>query len=243
MKPINRERRVFHFSGGRTSAYMVLHFFKPGDLVVFCDTGREHPDTYRFVKDFETHTQIPVVWLYSDFVKDVIIAEKMIPNRFKRKCTINLKIKKARRYLRSVGWYSYTQFIGFRHDEQNRIKEYKTKWQAVETIFPLNDFLVDKPKIINYWKQFNYDLKIESIEGNCRLCFQKGENAIIALIQNEPGIENIWVNDEENKSINPNGYTYFKGTTIRQLAKIAYASKTKYNLSDFSPKFNCSCTS
>lgn len=75
------------------------------------------------------------------------------------------------------------------------------------------------------------------------MCFQKGEAAIIALIQNEPGIENEWIEDEENKEINPNGYTYFKGVTIRRLSEIAYTSKTKYDLKNFTPKFSCSCTS
>ncbi len=236
-------KNVFHFSGGRTSAYMVIHFYKPGDLVIFCDTGRENNDTYRFIQDFEQNTKIPIVKLKGDFVLDVIVKEQMIPNRFKRKCTINLKIKKARRYLRSIGWFKYNQFIGFRHDEQERIKNYKDYWKQVVSIFPLNDFFITKEIVNNYWKPIKWKLKIQAIEGNCTLCFQKGENAIIALIQNAPGIESDWVNDEENKIINPKGYTYFKGVTIRQLSEIAYSLKTKYDLSNINAKFNCSCTS
>ena len=143
--------RVFHFSGGRTSAYMVIHFWEPGDLVIFCDTGRENKDTYRFIADFQKYTLIPVIILKSDWRKEVIIAEKMLPNRFKRKCTINLKIRKARRYLRSIGWFRYEQFIGFRHDEKDRIKGYTTHWQAVTTTFILDKFFIEKPTIINYF--------------------------------------------------------------------------------------------
>ena len=52
---------VFNFSGGKTSAYMVIHYWKPGDLVIFTDTGREHPKTYKFIHDFEAHENIPVI--------------------------------------------------------------------------------------------------------------------------------------------------------------------------------------
>jgi hypothetical protein len=33
--------RVFNFSGGQTSAYMVIKYSKPEDIVIFTDTGRE----------------------------------------------------------------------------------------------------------------------------------------------------------------------------------------------------------
>lgn len=56
-------KRVFNFSGGRTSAFMVIHYYKPGDIVIFCDTGREHPKTYKFINDFEAYEQIPIIRL------------------------------------------------------------------------------------------------------------------------------------------------------------------------------------
>lgn len=214
-----------------------------GDLVIFCDTGREHADTYRFIRDFIRITGIAVIWLKGDFRKEVIIAESMIPNHFKRKCTINLKIKKVRRYLRSIGLFKYTQFVGFRADEPVRVKEYKERWQQVKTIFPLDVAGIEKPEILLFWKGKDYDLKIHSIQGNCSLCFEKGESATIALIQNDPSIADIWIEDEESKIINPNGYTYFKGTTIRKLKEQALSLKKIYNLEDFTPKFNCACTS
>jgi 3'-phosphoadenosine 5'-phosphosulfate sulfotransferase (PAPS reductase)/FAD synthetase len=44
-------QRVINFSGGKTSAYMTIKYYKPGDLVIFCDTGREHFKTYKFIND------------------------------------------------------------------------------------------------------------------------------------------------------------------------------------------------
>lgn len=235
-------KRVFHFSGGRTSGYMVMHYWQPGDIAIFCDTGREDKRTYKFVNDFEFHTGIKIIKLKGDFVNDVIVKEQMIPNRFKRKCTLNLKIKKARRYLRSIGWFRYTQFIGFRADEKIRVDEYPNYWEAVTTEFPLYDNGITKPMVKDFWKPVSWDLTTPPILGNCDLCFQKGKNAIMAILKDEPWRADVWMNDEENKIINPKGYTYFNGTTIRELRDLALGLKKQYNLFDIEPQFNCACT-
>lgn len=237
-----KEKRVFHFSGGHSSGLMVLSNYQPGDLVIFCDTGREDPDTYRFVNDFERENGIPVIKLTGDWRKEVIKAEQMIPNMFKRKCTINLKIKKARRYLRSIGWFRYTQFVGFRYDEPNRVTDYKHIWQAVTTIFPLHRDRITSFEVGSFWQPISYRLKIPKILSNCDLCFLKGEAASIAIIKDDPSKADKWIEDEENKELNPNGYTYHKGKTMRQLKEIALSMKGVVNLEDYVPKFNCACT-
>lgn len=242
MKEAANTKRVFHFSGGASSGLMVLHNYQLGDLVIFCDTGREDPDTYRFVNEFEKENGIPIIKLIGNWRKEVIKAEYMIPNKFKRKCTINLKIKKARRYLRSIGWFRYTQFVGFRYDEPTRVSEYKNHWQAVTTIFPLHRDRITGQEVVGFWLGIPYCLKIPKILSNCDLCFLKGEAAIIAIIQNDPSKADKWIEDEENEELNPNGYTYHKGKTMRQLRDIALSTKKRYVLDDFNPKFNCACT-
>lgn len=234
--------RVFHFSGGRTSAYMVLTNYQSGDIVIFCDTGREDPDTYRFIKDFSTYEKIPVVWLTGNWREDVIRKEQMIPNIFKRKCTINMKIKRARRYLRSLSLFSYTQFVGFRFDEPERVKTYRNHWVKVETRFPLFEQGISKPEIVLFFRSKPYDLKIASILGNCDLCFLKGEAAAMAIIKDKPERADKWIEDEEDKDLNPNGYTYHKGKTMRQIRDAALKTQTLFPLEELNPKFNCACT-
>ena len=104
-------QKVFNISGGRTSAFMVAKYWAPGDIVIFCDTTREHAKTYKFLNDFEAHEKIPIVRLqynggWEGFLKKWNNG-KNIPNRMKRVCTIELKIKTARRYLRSLGLMQY----------------------------------------------------------------------------------------------------------------------------------------
>ena len=232
-------QRVINFSGGKTSALMTIIEYKEGDLVIFCDTGREHPKTYKFINDFEAYENIPVTRLkYEGGFTALLLKRKAIPNRFMRFCTIELKVKTARRYLRSIGITKYYNLIGFRFDEQQRIKRRKKHWKQVQDIFPLNDLHITKDYVNEYWKSKPYTLEMPSILGNCTLCFQKGQNAIIAILKEHPELAKEWIEDEELI-----GNTYFKDYSMKQLLEISKKPKLQYNLFEIEPAFDCACTS
>jgi len=230
---------VFNFSGGRTSAYMVLKYYKKHDLVIFTDTGREHINTYKFIDDFENIEKIPIIKLkYNGGFENLIKNKKMLPNIMMRFCTIELKIKTARRYLRSINLNSYNNIIGFRHDEQNRINNYKEHWKKVKTLFPLNEEKISKIDILNFWNNKKYNLEIPSILSNCDLCFLKGKNNIISILRDYPELADKWIKDE-----NLINATYIKNYSY---SKMLYLSKLPYtkqlDLFNLTPSFNCSCT-
>jgi 3'-phosphoadenosine 5'-phosphosulfate sulfotransferase (PAPS reductase)/FAD synthetase len=59
-------KRIINFSGGKSSALMTILEYNPEtDYVVFCDTGREHEKTYKFINDFEAFENIPIIRLGS----------------------------------------------------------------------------------------------------------------------------------------------------------------------------------
>jgi hypothetical protein len=234
-------QRVINFSGGKTSALMTILEYKKEDLVIFCDTDREHPKTYKFINDFEAFENIPIIRLkYDGGFTGLLLKQKAIPNRFKRFCTIELKVKTARRYLRSIGLMKYENLVGFRYDEQLRIKRRKQHWKQVTDSFPLNDLGITKHHVNEFWKFKPYTLELEPILGNCTLCFQKGENAIIAIMQKYPELSKEWIEDEELI-----GHTYFKDKSMKDLLNIAnYLKNTKqYNLFEIESAFDCACTS
>lgn len=232
-------KKVFNISGGRTSGLMVAENYQPGDLVIFCDTGREHPKTYKFLHDFEAFENIPIIWLkYEGGFTKLIEKRKMIPNIAMRFCTIELKIKTARRYLRSIGLTKYENIIGFRHDEQNRIKNYKEHWKTVATSFPLNDAKITKQDVFKYWRNKPYDLETPAILGNCDLCFLKGKNAIIQILREQPELADKWIEDE--KSIDA---TYINGISYEKMLAVSKQPYFKQiDLFDLEPAFNCACT-
>lgn len=241
-------QRVINFSGGKSSAYMTILEYKPGDIVLFCDTGREHDKTYKFLNDFEAHENIPIVRLTFPGGFENMLTKwgqgyygKKIPNRMQRECTMQLKIKTARRYMRSLGFMKYENLIGFRADEQHRVMRHKEKWKQVVTIFPLYKRGITKQMVNDYWIKKPYTLEIPHILGNCTLCFMKGKDAIIKILSNFPELAEPWIRDEE-ASKHHHGHTYIKGITIKELLEIA-GTRDKYDLTDTIPAFNCACTS
>jgi hypothetical protein len=238
-------QRVFNFSGGKTSAYMVIKYYQPGDIVLFCDTGREHPKTYKFLNDFEAFEQIPVSRTSYDDSRspfDALLSKKrhkIIPNRVKRICTDELKIKTSKRYLRGLGIREFENFIGFRADEKQRVQRRVQPFKKVHDRFPLYEDGVTKDMINGFWDRKPYNLEIPSILGNCTLCFMKGRNAILAILREYPELAEPWINDERQAG----GRTYFPGITIENLLNIAQNNLFKdYNLSEIAPAFDCACT-
>lgn len=230
--------RVFNISGGRTSAYMTIKHYKQGDIVIFCDTGREHKGTYEFLDNIEKFENIPIIRLtYEGGFNRLIEKTKAIPNFFRRFCTIELKIKTARRYLRSLGILEYESFIGFRYDEPQRYLKRKKHWIKVTEKFPLYDDKISKKDILFYWKNKEYDLKIPSILGNCDACFMKGENAILTIYKQFPELAQKWIEDEEKI-----GKTYLTEISHKQMLEKSKLLMKQYDLFEVEPKFNCACT-
>lgn len=245
-------KRIINFSGGKTSAYMTIKEYKEGDLVVFCDTGREHPKTYKFINDFEAHENIPVIRLkYYNEEKpfDALLSRKkykVIPNRVKRICTDELKIKTNKRYLKSLGILTFENFIGFRSDEPQRVHRRKHNFKKVFDKFPLFEQGITKAMVNDFWSKKPYTLEIPAILGNCDLCFMKGKNAIISILSVYPELADKWIADEEEAQKGGKfvGHTYFPDVTYKTLKQIAQNNLFKQqDLSEIAPAFNCACTS
>lgn len=237
-------QRVFNFSGGKTSALMVIRYYQPGDLVIFSDTGREHPKTYKFINDFEAHEGIEITRLTYPGGFEAILSRrgnKTLPNRMRRFCTDDLKVVTAKRHLRSIGVTIYENIIGFRADEPRRVKGFVPKFKRVKTSFPLYDDGIDKQMVNAYWKTKPYTLEIPHILGNCDLCFMKGKNAIVSILMHYPELADKWIADEE-RNMRP-GHTYLPNITYRQMRDIAQNNLFKdYDLNEIAPAFDCACT-
>jgi 3'-phosphoadenosine 5'-phosphosulfate sulfotransferase (PAPS reductase)/FAD synthetase len=141
------EPTVVSFSGGRTSAYMLWRVLQsnggklPEEAVVcFANTGKEEAATLQFVRDCETHWQVPIVWLeyqpenpkfrVVDFetasregepFAALIKKRKYLPNSIARFCTTELKVLAIDRYMKSIGIDEYCTMVGIRADEPRRV--------------------------------------------------------------------------------------------------------------------------
>ena len=238
--------RVINFSGGKTSALMTILHYRKGDLVIFTDTGREHPKTYKFINDFEAFENIPIIRIMHDGGFRGMLEKKnwkQIPNRVKRFCTLELKIKTAKRWLRAnYGKQNYEWLVGFRADEERRVKAYEQRQAYIHPRFPLYEAGIDKDKVNDYWSKKPYTLEIPAILGNCTLCFLKGKNAILNIMRSHPEFAAEWIEDEEMSKKNGKGHTYFEDITYKQLLNIAQNDLFKgQDLNNLNAAFNCTC--
>jgi len=240
-------KRVINFSGGKTSALMTI-LLKPteNDIVLFTDTGWEHPLTYKFIDDFELFEGIKVHKATYTNKKSgnktgfeaMTEVKSFMPNRMNRLCTVELKVMTAKRYLRSLGVQTFENYIGFRYDEPVRVLRHKEQFKKVATKFPLYDQGITKEMVNQYWLTRQYTLEIPSILGNCDLCFLKGKDNIIKILQLYPELADKWIKAEEGKR-----ETFIQGIKYKDLLKIAQSQKSLFDLNDALPAYNCSCTS
>lgn len=139
---------VINVSGGRTSALMLRRVLDAhggrlpsGVHAVFCNTGKERPETLRFVADMQERWGVAIRWLerrgdsdagfaeveYETASRDGEPFEELInerhylPNSQERFCTVELKILVTRAFMLACGFAHWTSVIGFRRDEASRV--------------------------------------------------------------------------------------------------------------------------
>jgi len=219
-----KEPTVISFSGGRTSAYMLWRVLQAHDMslpsdakVIFCNTGKEHEATLDFVRDIEKQWNVLIVWL--EYLKEqpkfkivnydtasrngepfaeLITNKQFLPNSVMRFCTTELKIHPITRYMASIGHEEFQTFAGIRADEPRRVVKLRETLQA-----PLATAGVRQADVQAFWKANSFDLGIEFRDkvtplGNCDLCFMKGGNQLMSIIQREPN-RAIWWAEQEKK--------------------------------------------
>jgi hypothetical protein len=191
------------FSGGRTSAYMLRRILDEGlgegVNVVFADTGKERPETYEFVNRCSEEWQVSVQWVHRPGYFDQLIADKQaLPNTVTRFCTSELKLKPIWAYGKSLGWEHWESVIGIRADEPRRIAKIRgrTPMPFEEVCLPLADAGVTLEEVRSFWWRQPFDLGLREWEGNCDLCFLKGQGKCIRIMQDRPDLAQWWIEKE-----------------------------------------------
>ena len=228
------------FSGGRTSAYMLHEILEANGglpdraVVCFQNTGREMPQTLDFIAECGDRWGVPIVWLEYCIANkkpsfkivdrascsldgepflDLIEKKKVLPNTLMRFCTVELKINTAKRYLKSIGWSSWVNAVGIRHDEPNRFNKADKKdcWVPWR---PLVDKGATKKTVSEFWssQQFGLSLPVvngKTMYGNCDGCFLKSEAQIAMLAKEHPSRLDWWL-ELETKHKHRGDYGFFR---------------------------------
>lgn len=169
----------------------------------------------------------------------------VLPNSRARACTSQLKVRTMQRYLWSRGIYSFVNHIGFRADEPDRAYDLiysGDRDKDVRFSFPLcSDGTIERD-VREWWSRQSFDLRLDSYEGNCHLCFLKRRAVKQRLIREQPALTAWWREWEERKSATCNGggaqWRAEKGHKVSELERDAASDPES---DDGSPAMECAC--
>ncbi|EME5699238.1 phosphoadenosine phosphosulfate reductase family protein [Escherichia coli] len=211
--------QTISFSGGRTSAYMVLKVLDlhPDAEVIYCDTGAEHPGTYRFMREFSEEYGIDITCLRAvpppgtsrvgagrwgfevlsvydigpDFVPMLRLA-RYLDGRPMLGCNRckgdRLKERCYNNYCNAIyGRGKYVRWVGIRADESKRAKTRKN----IRYLCDIDQ--ATKPEILEFWKRQPIDLDIPPNCGNCMFCPKKSNGIIRKAAAEEPEYLEQWL--------------------------------------------------
>ncbi|WP_110951299.1 phosphoadenosine phosphosulfate reductase domain-containing protein [Pseudomonas bohemica] len=192
---------VVSFSGGRTSAFMLFMVLLHNTaediakylLIIFANTGKEHPATLEFVRECAERWGVPIIWLefrdddagfavvdyatasrHGEPFEALIRKRKYLPNPVTRFCTIDLKIRIIHKYLRSLGLSTEDEPVdmmtGIRADEPRRVAKIRQRKTTSESkhatmVMPLADAGVGVQDVTEFWAAQPFDLMLPTING------------------------------------------------------------------------------
>ncbi len=197
-----------------------------GAFVTFANTGMEREETLAFVAACQVAWDVSIRWL--EYVpvmggsrvafREVAFAtaarkgepfeammdhERYVPNQRTRICTKNLKVLTMHAFLRAQGLdlREVTQVIGFRADEPDRVAKSKDDKDNDDHLlrFPLHAVGDTVDDVMGFWAQQPFDLALEPHEGNCTLCFLKGNAVRIRILQKRPDLAEWWIEQQRKR--------------------------------------------
>ncbi|NJP04386.1 MAG: phosphoadenosine phosphosulfate reductase family protein [Chloroflexaceae bacterium] len=131
-------RHIVSLSGGKDSTALALYLRDtiPQLEYVFCDTHKELPETYDYLKRLEAYLQRPIVYLNPNrgFDHWLSLYNGMLPSAQVRWCTRKLKIEPFEAY---VGHDPVWMYIGIRAEEER--KAYISTKPNITAVYPFKE--------------------------------------------------------------------------------------------------------
>lgn len=185
-------------------------------FALFANTGKEREQTLVFVRECGERWGVPVHWVERtpgggvrevDFASasrqgepfaELIRERRFLPHPRARFCTTELKIRPMKQWMLARGFEHWTNVVGLRADEPWRVAnlsatEGKERWDYA---FPLYTAGVRKTDVRAFWRAQPFDLQLEEWEGNCDLCYLKGQAKRRRIIADRPDLAEWWISRE-----------------------------------------------
>lgn len=213
-------RHILSLSGGKDSTALAIYMRNriPDMEYVFCDTGKELPETYEFLNKVEAYLGKPIVRLNSEYSFDhwLQVYSGFLPSARMRWCTKSLKLKPFERYCGEDVVYSY---IGIRADE-NRQGYISTKPNIIP-VFPFKEDGITKADVFRILEESGLGLpdyyKWRTRSG-CYFCFFQRKAEWVGLKENHPDLFEKAKAYEKLSTPTGERYTWAQGESLDELA-------------------------
>lgn len=168
------------FSAGVSSAVAAKYTVKEYGhdcRVVYCDTGGEHPDNKRFLKDVEGWINHPIEVLKNKEYKDhfdVFEKTKYLVSPYGARCTVELK-KKIRFEIQHI---DDIHVFGYTIEEKYRAERFEKQNKFIKTWWPLIENKISKKDCFGIIERFG--IKVPAMyelgysHNNCIGCVKGG---------------------------------------------------------------------
>lgn len=219
---------IVKYGGGVNSTAMLILMLKkdiPIDVILFCDTGGEKPQTYEFLPIFDQ-------WLRRKYGKGITIIRRdpglydlclekgILPSRRLRWCTFKYKIDTTNEYIRRLGLPWIDMYIGFDGGEEGRVErvagldQFRSKENYeifVKMHYPLNLCDISREKCMRIIDKEGLPVPVKS---GCFFCPFRGAEDFISMKRDEPELFQKCVELEKR---NRKGQTIVDGMRLENI--------------------------
>jgi len=225
-------RHVLGLSGGKDSSALAIYLRErvPEMEYVFCDTGKELPETYEFLTKMEAYLGKPILRLVSerDFDHYLDVFNGYLPSSRMRWCTRLLKLRPFEQY---VGDDPVINYVGIRADEQR--EGYISTKPNITSVFPFRDDGLVKADVLRILEESGVGIpgyyRWRSRSG-CFFCFFQRKDEWVGLKREHPSFFDEAKAYEKSDPESGERFTWRQGETLDELiakeeAKGAAAAK------------------
>lgn len=212
-------RHVLGLSGGKDSSALAIYMRDrvPEMEYVFCDTGKELPETYEFITRMEAYLGRPILRLSSerDFDHYLSVFNGYLPSSRMRWCTRLLKLRPFERY---VGDDTVVNYVGIRADESR--EGYISTKPNITSAFPFRDDGITKADVLRILEESGVgvpDYYRWRSRSGCFFCFFQRKEEWVGLKRQHPGFFEEAKAYEKTDPETGERYTWRKGETLDEL--------------------------
>lgn len=218
-------------------AIWLINNKKPLDLIIFCDTGAEMPETYEYLNEFQNYcikknVRFEIVKSDLGSIYDFCYSKKLIPTRQFRWCTHKFKVMPYNKHIRNLfGKETIYTYIGIGSDEEHRKDSFKNKeTKRLKYLFPFVDEVkIGRKESVEMIQKEGLNVPVKS---GCYMCPYQPKHSWINLHKNHYDLFEKSIKLEENCSSYPT-FTLIGLTKLKDFDK---AIKNQTNLNKFLEK-------